>query len=76
MCRNGQGIHHSLPVFFSADAIPSWARGKMLPLPPNKHPDRYNWKQVTESEPNQTLHAQGISMYIRVKMADEGFITA
>ncbi len=31
--------------------------------PPKKHPDRYNWKQVTESEPNQTLHVQAFVVF-------------
>ena len=42
---------------------------------PKKHPDRYNWEQVTESVPIQTSHAEKFDA-VCVKMADEGFITA
>jgi hypothetical protein len=42
---------------------------------PQAHSDRYNWEQVTESEPNQALRAE-VFQYLRVKVADEGFITA
>ena len=49
--------------------------GKMSPSLPQAHSGRYNWEQVTESEPNQTLRAEQFEN-LRVKVADEGFITA
>ena len=49
--------------------------GKKSPRLPQAHSDRYNWEQVKESEPNQTLRAEPFEK-LRVEVADEGFITA
>ena len=74
----GQGTHRSLPLsifIFYRLRRTSKPRGKMSPRLPQAHSDRYNWEQVTESEPNQTLRAE-VFEYLRVEVADEGFITA
>ena len=47
----------------------------MSPRLPQAQSDRYNWEQVTESEPNQALRAERFEN-LRVEVADEGFITA
>jgi hypothetical protein len=71
----GRELAFSALVAFCRRSAIAEPYGKMSPRLPEVHSGRYNWEQVTESEPNQTLRAEQFE-YLRVEVADEGFITA